>query len=68
MKCCIYELYYGCEFEVSTEEFMQFIDSIKFEEGFRVEYTSDRKESDYKANIYNITFWVGDDRVGYMYY
>ena len=58
MKCCIYELYYGVEFEVSEEEFMLFIDSLKFEEGFRVEYSSDRKFGEHKAYFKNIKFYT----------
>lgn len=67
MKCCIFELYYGCEFEVSVDEFIQFIDSLKFEEDFHVEYSSDREILSHERNISNISFYVGEDKVGYMY-
>ena len=68
MKCFIYELYYGNDFEVSHDEFIKHIDSLKFEEDFHVEYSSDREAGEYIRSISFIRFYVGNDCVGYIEY
>lgn len=66
MHCFIYEMYYGNDFEVSSDDFLKHIDSLKFEEDFHVVYSSNREEGKSIKNISLIRFYVGNDCVGYI--